>query len=84
METLLDPTDNVQVQHEAENHSEIIRCSRKGCHWDRIYPRCECTPEQIRYIWENNILKQLPRSPTVEDFLRVIILLFKQISIQVP
>ena len=73
METLLELTDDVQVQNEAENHRETTRSSRKGWHWNRIYPRGEFTPQQIRYTGEEKILKQLCRTPTVEDFFRLYI-----------
>ena len=73
METPLDPTYVVQVQTEVENCTETTRSSRKGWHWNRIYPRGEFTPQQIRYTEEEKILKQLPRTPTVEDFFRMYI-----------
>ena len=73
METLLDPTDDVQVQNKAENCRETTRGSRKGWHWNRIYPRGKFTIQQIRYPGEEKILKQFPRTPTVEDFFRLYI-----------
>ena len=73
METFLDPTDDVPVKNEAENCRETTRRSRKGWHWNRIYPRGEVTLHQIRYIGEEKILKQVPRTHTDEDFFRLYI-----------
>ena len=42
-------------------------------HWNRIYPRGEFRPKQIRYIGEEKILQQLPRNPTSEDFFKLYI-----------
>ena len=73
MKTPLDPTDDVQVQNEAENYRENTRSSRKGWYWIKMYPRGEFTPQQIKYTGEERIIKQLPITPTVEDFFRLYI-----------
>ena len=137
METSTDPTEDVQVQNQAENHMEtptdptddvqaqnqaaicievpqgirdIRRAAnrsrnhlqdgrdvrnlrevnrpgrparrtnterqpqqRQGWHWNRIYPRGEFRPQQIRYTGGEKIFQQLPRNPSVEDFFKLYI-----------
>ena len=89
METLLGPTDDVQVHNEAENCRETTRSSGKGWHWNRIYPRGEFTPQQIRYTGEEKILSsyldllQLKSSPDCTSLSKLLImLLLKQICMQ--
>ena len=117
MKTSTDPTDDVQAQHQAaicievpqgirdirraanrsrnclqdgrdvRNLREVNRPGRpkrrtnterqpqqrQGWHWNRIYPRGEFRPQQIRYTGEEKILQQLPRNPSVEDFFKLYI-----------
>ena len=72
METPGDTTDDVPVQNEAENHMDTSR-NRRVWHWNRIYPRGEFRPKQIRYTGEEKILQQLPRNSTSEDFFKLYI-----------
>ena len=73
METLGDTTDDVPAQSDAANYMDTSRTTRKVWHWNRIYPRGELRPKQIRYTGEEKILQQLPRNPTSEDFFKLYI-----------
>ena len=63
--------NDIQVGRDQNN--EKLPKQRQGWHWNRIYPRGDYRPHQIRYTGEEKILQQLPRNPNVEDFFRLYI-----------